>query len=44
MKVFFDCNQVKEMATFVAQLVKEGVVFETEPYSGGWNVKLTGGF
>lgn len=39
---FFD--NVTDLATFIAALVREGVTFESRPSRGGWEVKLTGGY
>ena len=42
--VLFNKDQANEMAIFIAQLVREGVLFETETFGNGWVVILTGGY
>lgn len=36
--------QTKDLATIVAGLVREGVMFKATEESGGWTIELTGGF
>jgi len=45
-RVIFDGDDMKNMAIFIAQLVREGVLFEAGEQDGGvyYVVKLTGGF
>ena len=35
---------MKEMATFLSQLVREGVVYTVTKNGSEWSVELTGGF
>jgi|ADurb_Leu_01_Slu_FD_contig_31_1679711_length_451_multi_2_in_0_out_0_1 hypothetical protein len=43
-QVEFNEEQVKEMAIFISQLVREGVRFKVTNKDSGWIVELTGGY
>ena len=40
----FTMDDTIAMAKFVAELVRQGVVFDVEYYSSYWLIKLTGGY
>ena len=40
----FTWTQLKELAIFVSQLIREGVTFEVRQNNASFEVKLTGGF
>lgn len=40
--IHFSCP--KQLASFLAALVREGVTYEVDNLCGGWTVRLTGGF
>ncbi len=44
MTISFNTDRIEEMAKFIANLVREGVTWETRESSNGWVVTLTGGF
>lgn len=43
-KLFFEFGKEVEMARYVAQLVREGVVFVQKDEAYGYSVELTGGY
>lgn len=40
----FTEEQAEHFAKFIAQLSREGVVYEVNNMCGGWSVRLTGGY